>query len=253
LNTAALPAPSTNETAVFLDANAGTLTSSSYPTQFLALTLPLKVSPAALADVNSFTGMGNPGAKFEIGMTGYLGTLALGTEELARTAGSSGGTEVATQINALMNRLDNGAFCAVANPVTGPLVAPLNELYALYLTAAGTPTKPVSSLPATYPYLGENLLDPALVPSLLAPGIFNLFSPVLQALPTPTYPVTRYKLLFPTAPGLTGFDAIQATSRVDQAEAAFRAEFESIPVFAPAASAVGDGKIDLLELLCAAG
>jgi hypothetical protein len=53
--------------------------------------------------------------------------------------------------------------------------------------------------------------------------------------------------------GLAGFNATKATPRVDQAEAAFRAEFESIPVFAPAASAVGDGKIDLLELLCAAG
>src|SRR5262249_45373022 len=147
--------------------------------------------------------------------------------------GSTGGSDLTDQVDAITTQLDNGAPCATGIPGVGSAVVDaLDELYFLYATASGT-----ASSPATGNYKGKNLIDSADIPT---------YQPIFfPAIPSPlNFTVTKYKALYSTQIALGAFDLTKATPRVDQAFSAFATQFENIWLWAPSASPSGDNQVN---------
>jgi hypothetical protein len=219
--------------------------------QFVDLSLG-NLSAVAQDPVTSFLGRSSTTGRFDIGLAGYLNSLKAADAELAKSAGSSGGTDISAQIDALLAKLDNGVSCAVP-PVPPALPNPvytvgliMNDIYAIYRQAPGTKAQPIVGTPGAGAFARSNLVPRTDVPNVIDP-LLSLLVPANLA-----FALNDYKFLFPTGPGLAAFDPTRATPRVDQADATFATRFEQVPQLSPLATQAGDGNITFMEVLCAA-
>jgi hypothetical protein len=253
LDTASPPAEALSKSSVLLAVaglNAG------YPVQILDLALPYGFGPAAQNGVTDFLGSGGVGGVFDIGLGAYLQYLRTADNALAEFGGSvPGQTAISEDINALVSQFDNGGLrasdggaCASGDAVATLLTASgVSGLENVYAAAAGTLGSPApGSVPGGY-YNSRNLVAETGVAS--APA-FSTFA----AIPVGTAfaALNRYKVLYPKAAGLLGFDATQATARADEGFTAFVSEFENIPLILPALPTANDGQLNVIELLCSA-
>jgi hypothetical protein len=159
-------------------------------------------------------------------------------------------------VDKLRAKLDNGAACfkeGATDPKKTAAAIPLNILYAIYLSAAGTAAR---AAPSDGNYTPFNIVSAA---DLDLDGDFVSDDPSGSLVPDGTkYEFgggklkMGYKVLYPLVDGLNLFDRAQATPRIDAAHEAFRNSFELLPRVAPNAAKAGDGKVDLIELLCIA-
>ena len=205
------------------------------------LQFPIVLDPVKVARMENFLGAGDPPpADFSIGVVGYLDLLSLANLVLTASSGAtgSGGTEITADINAVRNRLDNGATCfSTLDPAGAAL---LDLLYTIYTSAPGTVATPVPD-PAVFTTF--NIISEA---SATGGGVSIPVDPTVFAFTNPI----GFKFLYPTEVPVPSFDVTKATPRIDQAAASFREAFENIPRLAPAAAIAGDGKVSIVELFC---
>lgn len=231
---------------------------------------PITLDTGKLDRAESFLGTGtldpnfpkeHPGL-FPIGVLGYLDLIERANSALVKAAGGkpkkgeSPQSTLNDQINKIRERLDNGAACfkeGATDPAKTAAAIPLNILYAIYLSAAGTAAQ---AAPSDGDYTAFNIVSAA---DLDIDGDLATDDPSGTAVPDGSQfefggggLSMGYKVLFPKSAGLSTFNRAQATPRVDTSHSAFRNAFELLPRIAPNAVEAGDGKVDLIEVICTA-
>jgi hypothetical protein len=235
-------------------AGAGSASASGYAVQFADLILPFSLSAATAEPVSSFLGGTNPNGTFNIGLGAYLAYLHTADAELAAAGGSTGGTDITPQIDALIAKLDNGADPAVCASTAALNAAPtffldtMDALQAIYAQATGTSRRPAPANPGAGAYAPYNFVDQANF-DITVSANFPFWPAGAYAFPAGV----RYRILYPKVSGLGAFTLAQATPRIDEADAAFISQFENIPLFSRAGSPANDGRVNILEVLCAGG
>jgi hypothetical protein len=234
--------------------------------------LPITIDEAKLDRLDSFLGEGtldpnfpeqNPGL-FPIGLLGYLRLLDLANARLVEGAGGELESEESAQstlddtVDALRAKLDNGAACfkpEAADALKLIAAIPLNLLYGIYRAAPGTERLPVPSPEdyTAYNIVGREILDSNGDTFVDSDPKKTLRVPVGSDYAFGTGTLSMgFKLLFPTQPNMGSFNRAFATPRIDQTPDLFRKNFEFIPRVAPNAAQAGDGRVDIIELICSA-
>jgi len=239
-------------------------------TMLLDFDLPITITTEKLTRLESFLEEGTLDEdfprrhpeRFPIGVLGYLELIDGANLKLTQEAGGSAadGQPANSTLNDAVDRiraaLDNGAVCfgeAATDPVKIAAAFPLNLLYAVYRAAPGTTRKKV---PGDLDFTTYNIVAAADLDTD-ADGNVDASAPI-QTAPDGTgfafgggTLAMGYKVLFPASDGLGAFDRGLATPRIDQTTASFQTNFEYIPRLAPKAARALDGRVEMIEMICA--
>jgi hypothetical protein len=240
----------------FQGASAGTpslqnATPVSLVVQLTTFTLQYALNPNQVPTAHAFTGSGNASHGFAIGLEGYLSYLET-AQTILTQSGSDQGTQntLSDAIDGFKGQLDNGAACIVT--LDANLATALDSIYPIYAAAIGTVGNPMPSgtVPSSFfqsfnQVAGLDLTSLGLTLPVAISGASFIFGQPFGG--SVTSLGTRF--LYPTQAGLSSFDPVHATPRIDQTPVAFQQAFEAMAL-APNASPARDGVVSYAELLC---